>query len=191
WQDQRLRWNPEDFDGLSEIKVDPNVLWIPDLMSIQSAAMTLLFNSSLPVSLHHDGRITWKPRVILPIICSLNLHLFPFDEQNCRFELISWSHTELQVTLWFQEQVEELDLVPGLSLDAFDRNPAWDIKETHGRQYKVQHGCCIDRYWHLGIYIRLRRGSLFYIVNVLTPILGIYTVTLMSFCLPCESSEKI
>jgi len=31
WKDARLRWDPEDFGGVKELRVSPNRIWKPDI----------------------------------------------------------------------------------------------------------------------------------------------------------------
>ena len=32
WNNPFLRWNPDDYDGIKKILVDPNELWVPDIV---------------------------------------------------------------------------------------------------------------------------------------------------------------
>jgi hypothetical protein len=32
WKDSRLAWDPSEWDGVSQINIDANELWIPDVV---------------------------------------------------------------------------------------------------------------------------------------------------------------
>lgn len=32
WSDYKLRWNPEDFDNVTSIRVPSEMIWIPDIV---------------------------------------------------------------------------------------------------------------------------------------------------------------
>ena len=36
WNDPRLRWNPEDYDGQAVLRVPASEIWLPDLIPYNS-----------------------------------------------------------------------------------------------------------------------------------------------------------
>ena len=32
WKDEKMVWNPSDFNGLSKIRIPPDLIWRPDIV---------------------------------------------------------------------------------------------------------------------------------------------------------------
>ena len=32
WNDFQLRWNPKDYDGITQLRVAPDKIWLPDIV---------------------------------------------------------------------------------------------------------------------------------------------------------------
>ena len=32
WTDFQMQWNPKDYDGISQIRVAPDKIWLPDIV---------------------------------------------------------------------------------------------------------------------------------------------------------------
>ena len=48
-----------------------------------------------------------------------------------------------------------------------------------------------DIYTELSYTVHIRRRSLYYIFNIIIPCIMLSSLTLLTFCLPCHSREKI
>jgi hypothetical protein len=56
---------------------------------------TNLFGTLELIVLHSEGMINWAPRVCLEALCSLDLHLWPFDRHTCVFTVGTWAQEGL------------------------------------------------------------------------------------------------
>eukprot|EP00095_Tigriopus_kingsejongensis_P000407 maker-scaffold19_size710362-snap-gene-4.17 protein:Tk00407 transcript:maker-scaffold19_size710362-snap-gene-4.17-mRNA-1 annotation:"neuronal acetylcholine receptor subunit alpha-3" len=96
WNDSRLMWNPEDFNGISTFKIVSSELWIPDITlynsmgEMKSNLMSTRPHSDAIVS--HDGLITYVPPLTMTSMCSPNTTNWPWGEQNCTLIVGSWSY---------------------------------------------------------------------------------------------------
>lgn len=43
WTDEFLVWDPEEFDGINEISLSSDAIWIPDVIVTELYEMTKLF----------------------------------------------------------------------------------------------------------------------------------------------------
>ena len=59
--------------------------------------------------------------------------------------------------------------------------------ERHTKKY----ACCVELYPDVTFTIHMRRGSLFYIVNLIAPCFLIFLISFLGFFLPVESGEKV
>jgi hypothetical protein len=59
WNDPRLAWDPEEWDGINEISLDASQLWIPDIVLYngeQVSAPAIGFRDDLPKVSHMTRR---------------------------------------------------------------------------------------------------------------------------------------
>uniref|UniRef100_A0AC35TZR6 Neur_chan_LBD domain-containing protein n=1 Tax=Rhabditophanes sp. KR3021 TaxID=114890 RepID=A0AC35TZR6_9BILA len=90
WHDPALQWEPNDFDGQTQLIVPQKHLWIPKLFVYNSKDTKLMLNDNL-----FDARIqsTGDVKINIPqfvsCICRLSIELFPFDFQWCPVAIAS------------------------------------------------------------------------------------------------------
>ena len=87
---------PEEYGGLTSIKVKPAMIWVPDVVLYNSAnghfnLVPDISNTVIPHLFSH-GKVRWNVPVELTLSCSLNLEYFPFDYQTCHMKMGSWSY---------------------------------------------------------------------------------------------------
>jgi len=59
--------------------------------------------------------------------------------------------------------------------------------ERHEKFY----ACCVEPYPDVTFTIHMRRGSLFYVVNLIAPCFLIFLISFLGFFLPVESGDKV
>ena len=59
--------------------------------------------------------------------------------------------------------------------------------ERHEKFY----ACCVEPYPDVTFTIHMRRGSLFYVVNLIAPCFLIFVISFLGFFLPVESGDKV
>src|SRR5210317_1599883 len=95
WKDERLVWNPDDYDGVTEISCNANnefdrPVWTPDIYLYNTAEMPL---SNLDVSnaiVYHTGDVIWSRPGMVTSSCIFDLSDFSYDIQDCYFKYGSW-----------------------------------------------------------------------------------------------------
>ncbi|XP_020613156.1 neuronal acetylcholine receptor subunit beta-3-like [Orbicella faveolata] len=88
WNNPYLRWNPADYDGIQKILVDPNEIWVPDIVLENNADDEVVQAGHLEkfrswVLLKSDGNNTWLSPATFKSTCTLDVQFFPFDKQRC------------------------------------------------------------------------------------------------------------
>jgi len=59
------------------------------------------------------------------------------------------------------------------------------------QQHVRQYACCPEPYPDVTFTINMRRGSLFYVVNLIAPCFLIFLISFLGFFLPVESGDKV
>lgn len=70
-------------------------------------------------------------------------------------------------------------------------NGEWDLLEARIVRNVVIYSCCIEPFPDVTITIKIRRKTLYYMYNVVLPCMMMSVLTLLVFCLPPDSGEKI
>ena len=92
WTDYSLAWDPELWNNIGSINVDPSKVWRPDILLAayindgNSEHAGYMKRLKTDIILESDGSITWDARVVLKTKCQLDVHLYPNDQQKCTFK---------------------------------------------------------------------------------------------------------
>uniref|UniRef100_A0A8C6U131 Cholinergic receptor, nicotinic, beta 5b n=1 Tax=Neogobius melanostomus TaxID=47308 RepID=A0A8C6U131_9GOBI len=126
WNDYRLMWDPEEYEGIKKIRLPSQHIWLPDIVLYNNADGTyeVSFYSNAVVS--NNGEVNWLPPAIYKSACKIEVRDFPFDQQNCTLQFRSWTydHTEIDLIL----------LSDFASRDDFKPSGEWDIVSLPGRK---------------------------------------------------------
>lgn len=98
WQDCKLHWDPDDYQGISQIAFSSDKIWKPDT-SLMTADNPVLELSSGVVVLRYDGTVEWTTITTLKSYCPVDLLYYPFDIQRCQLKFVVWSYEGDQVYL--------------------------------------------------------------------------------------------
>ena len=99
WTDQRLRWDPSNYGGLNETRVnaepgEKHFIWTPDVQMYEDGNVRLYdsFKRDWCV-LTNMGEIEMVMKGILTVKFNMKLASFPYDEQNItlNFDLFHFS----------------------------------------------------------------------------------------------------
>ncbi|XP_032088317.1 neuronal acetylcholine receptor subunit alpha-5 [Thamnophis elegans] len=180
WVDVKLMWDPEDYAGITSIRVPSASLWIPDIVLYDNADGHFEGTSTKAI-VKHDGTIVWTPPANFKSSCTIDVTYFPFDLQNCSMKFGSWTYDGSQVDIILVD--EEVD-----KRDFFD-NGEWEIVTATGIRRNRTDGSC----WYPFITYSfiIRRLPLFYTLFLIVPCIGLSFLTILVFYLPAYEGEKI
>ncbi|XP_038070406.1 neuronal acetylcholine receptor subunit beta-2-like [Patiria miniata] len=179
WIDEYLSWDTHDF-AVPEMRIPSSKLWLPDVTLRNSADSVNFMLEDRQVRVKPSGEIEFRAFIVITSFCKINFAFFPYDEQSCQLKFRAWTYPREQVIF-----------IPGDEFNANDteEHGEWMISEMKGKveEYDEDHGSFSD----FVVSIALIRRPQFYVMNIIVPCLIIYCLTLFSFCLPCDSGEKI
>ncbi|GAV00794.1 hypothetical protein RvY_11594-2 [Ramazzottius varieornatus] len=183
WNDYNLVWNASDYGGLSDIRVNPEKVWRPDVLLYNSADENFDNSYHSNVVVYSTGDCVYIPPGIFKSTCKINITWFPFDEQHCTLKFGSWSYDGDKIDL--QLKKNEADL------QSFMSNGEWELIGAPARRNVITYACCPEPYVDVTFTIIIRRRVLFYVFNLMLPCALISSIALLGFCLPVESGEKL
>uniref|UniRef100_A0A8C2EXI3 Cholinergic receptor, nicotinic, beta 2 n=1 Tax=Cyprinus carpio TaxID=7962 RepID=A0A8C2EXI3_CYPCA len=180
WQDYRLTWNPDEFDGMKKVRLPSKHIWLPDVVLYNNAdgMYEVSFYSNAVVS--YDGSVFWLPPAIYKSACKIEVKHFPFDQQNCTLSFRSWTYDRTEVDLVLRADVA--------SMDDFTPSGEWDIIALPGRRNENPSD---PTYVDITYDFIIRRKPLFYTINLIIPCILITSLAILVFYLPSDCGEKM
>uniref|UniRef100_A0A3P9KLN6 5-hydroxytryptamine (serotonin) receptor 3B n=1 Tax=Oryzias latipes TaxID=8090 RepID=A0A3P9KLN6_ORYLA len=184
WRDEFLVWDPEEFDGINEISLSSDALWVPDV--IVSEFVKEGKSPPIPyVYVNSSGSVKNYRPIQAVLACSLEMYAFPFDKQNCSLTFRSWLHS-----------VNEIDLALWRSADAiandkreFMNDGEWELLSIPSQYRQISQDN--TDYSQIQFNLLIRRRPLLYVVGLLIPSIFLMLVDVVSFYLPLDSGMRI
>ena len=134
---------------------------------------------STRVQLSHDGTNTWLAPVMLRSKCKINVQFFPFDAQNCSLKFGSWTYDVTRVDV--EKENDTVDL------QKYIESGEWKLVAAPVRRNILKYTCCPQRYPDITFDFIIHRRSLFYLTNLILPLVVISCLIIFVFTLPPES----
>ncbi|CAF3382150.1 unnamed protein product [Rotaria sp. Silwood1] len=184
WFDEFLQWNPDDFNGIRRLNLPSKLIWLPDIVLYNNADEFSNSNiMQVNAMLIHNGSVFWPIPTRFKSTCQIDVTYFPYDEQECKLKFGSWTYNGYQVS------IEERNYA--IELSSYVPNGEWDLLDTSYQVNIVRYPCCPEPFPDITFYVRIRRRILYYLYSVVFPCVMLSILTLLVFCLPPESGEKI
>lgn len=134
------------------------------------------------VVLHHTGKNVWLAPVTFKSKCRIDIKYFPFDTQYCKMKFGSWTYDGFRVDI-----INESD---SADLDSYTESAEWDLVGVPAKRSVLKYFCCEEPFPDVTFSIIIRRRSLFYMMNLILPLVIITVLINVSFVLPAESGER-
>uniref|UniRef100_A0A8C7ZAJ8 Cholinergic receptor, nicotinic, alpha 4b n=1 Tax=Oryzias sinensis TaxID=183150 RepID=A0A8C7ZAJ8_9TELE len=183
WNDYKLRWNPEDYENVTSIRIPSEIIWRPDIVLYNNADGDFAVTHLTKAHLFYDGQIKWMPPAIYKSSCSIDVTFFPFDQQSCKMKFGSWTYDRAKIDLIsMASDVDQMD---------YWESGEWVIVNAVGKYNTKKYECCAEIYADITYYFIIRRLPLFYTINLIIPCLLISCLTVLVFYLPSQCGEKI
>ena len=135
------------------------------------------FKNDFKVLVGNDGFVIWEFGGIFITRCDIHMELYPYDAQSCELILGLWMYTDTFVNISV--------LNPLLNHKSFE-NSLWQLEaNTFTNQDRV-----FESYANARFAYTFKRKPLYYIVNLILPIIFLLIIAMGVFWLPAESGEK-
>lgn len=183
WHDTNLKWNPVEYGNITVISMLSSRVWVPDIILYSSADDS--FDPTSPVNLLIDntGMISYLPPGMFKSNCIIEIYEFPFDEQVCTLKFGSWTLETTTVDMKNKSSTAQLD--------SYVANGEWHLSHVVSYPKRIKYECCPQIYPFVMFDIHLRRRTLYFIFNFVFPCVLISFMSILGFCLPPDSGEKI
>ncbi|XP_059147495.1 neuronal acetylcholine receptor subunit alpha-2-like [Physella acuta] len=185
WQDVLLRWDVEEYDNITDVRIPSSNIWLPDILLYNFADDRLQEQRNALVVVNHNGALLWMPQAILRSSCAFDTLYFPFDEQTCVLKFGSWTYNGFKLDIHFISGRQQFELTD------YIENNEWTIIENSGHRNIKKYTCCPEPYPDLKFKLVLRRRVAFYTFILIMPCALLSLLTMVIFWVPPESPAKL
>lgn len=184
WSDFRLKWNSSTYGGIKSFVTSSKKVWLPDITLYNNANDNYDKEKEeyYGLTINSNGNIGWFYPTIFKSSCTIDVTYFPFDDQKCILKFGSWSYHGLSLDIFHTG--------PG-DIEAFTDNGEWVLVAMPVTKFITKYRCCPEPYPFITYNVVIRRRTMYYILNFLTPCVLMSALTILGFFLPVESGERM
>ncbi|XP_015772288.1 PREDICTED: neuronal acetylcholine receptor subunit alpha-7-like [Acropora digitifera] len=183
WNDFRLEWNSSNYGEITSFVTSSKNLWLPDVTLYNNANDN--YNKEKEeyygLTINSTGDVGWFYPTIFKSSCTIDVTYFPFDDQKCVLKFGSWSYNALSLNISHNG--------PG-DTEAFTDNGEWVLVGMPVRRFVTKYRCCPELYPFITYDIIIRRRTIYYILNFLTPCVLVFPI-LKSICQWCANALRV
>ena len=182
WMDSFLNWNLDRYSSIERVSVRVKDIWTPDLVLQDSfGKLGELGYKDGNAVVENTGMVTVWPYSTYTVACRMSIVQFPFDEQKCSFIFLSWTNTA---------SVLKLKNASGkVTLERYSESGEWKLLDGDMHYQSSEYEG--EQYDKVSFDLHLRRKPLYYVMNVMIPVLSISLLNLFCFLLPSEDGERV
>ncbi|XP_075241423.1 acetylcholine receptor subunit beta-like 2 isoform X2 [Convolutriloba macropyga] len=188
WKDDFLQWDPKEYEDLKTVYINPNRLWIPDIVIANREDKNPIIEevTQILAAVSYNGMVSWFKPMSVCVQCEMNTRNFPWDRQTCMFAIGSFNYFDRDIQLNLVSISEGVNLIehPEWSLVSTKPDKKWIPVFDHvTNQVRDKHGIYFE--------VDFVRKPRFYVIIIVIPTILISLVSMFVFLLPNSSSEKI
>ncbi|CAG0889884.1 unnamed protein product [Cyprideis torosa] len=179
WQDERLAFGDER-DVLTLPADFSDHIWVPDTF-FPNDKHSFLHDVTEPNKMIHlrgDGSITYGMRFTATMSCTMDLHYFPQDSQNCSVEVESYGYTVQDLVFFWKD--------PGVY--GFDGADVSQFSVTKYRTLETNTATGTGTYQRMKLTFKLRRNLGYFLFQTYLPLGLIVMLSWVSFWINHEAT---
>ncbi|XP_075948922.1 5-hydroxytryptamine receptor 3A-like [Anarhichas minor] len=185
WHNEYISWDPNEFCGINNVSLPAEILWKPDL-TIEEMTEKDKAPPSPYLTINDKGAVEVHNDQVLVSTCRMHIYKFPFDIQRCNLSFKSVVHTARDIRLQPSDNSSE---ATEWSRELMRTQYEWlfinmTVTANNASDMVVGHDMIIYT-------ITMKRRSILYIVNFLTPVLFFLCLDLASFLISDTGGEKL
>ncbi|XP_070561149.1 acetylcholine receptor subunit alpha-1-B-like [Ptychodera flava] len=177
WNDEYLRWYPENYGDVQRIVLPSSEIWIPDIRLYNNVDDSVdNYAANILASVYYDGNATlsWRP-IFAEVACRVSVQPFPLDTQVCELPYGSWMYDNRQIVV--KQRHLEMNISEFAAVGEFYMTNSTSMLTTHsgkdGRMYSL-----------VKFLFVLERKSVLYATCYILPCIVISLMMTLSFIIP-------
>ena len=139
------------------------------------------FRDDFRVSLSYTGKVSWSFGGLFETTCHIDTDLYPYDSHSCSIVFENWAYD--METVQLESASDEIEM------ELFQENGIWKYTDTF--VYTIQRESQGKLYPQIAFTVTWQRKPLYYMVNIMTPIILVLIISLLVFWLPPGAGQKV
>ncbi|XP_046581900.1 acetylcholine receptor subunit delta-like [Haliotis rubra] len=178
WIDQNLAWNTTEYDGIENVTISADYVWIPSVVIPNGIDNVVPTSAQSPV-IYSEGVGMLLLFESFKTSCQIDISLYPFDQQRCSVLFMPVNGYTLEVSRSsFGERLPSF----------FIENSEWELVDILAKVKDVEMTSVTN---FASFEFLLKRKSMFYIVSIILPMTLLSLLNACVFLLPPDSGEKM
>ncbi|XP_025412104.1 acetylcholine receptor subunit alpha-like 1 [Sipha flava] len=187
WNDDRLTWNPDDYDQIGNIMVEPHEIWYPDFRAYNNLGVDVE-RGNTHAMINSTGHVLWVPPIRYRVHCKMDMARWPYDVHTGYLKVGSWVYNSKVINMTGTAPLHEIMAVSPY--------PEWQILRISSEKFTRIYPCCPDDpYEHVEYNVTIGReirehGTATFALIIL-PVLSTALLNLLVFCIPPDDKSKL
>merc|ERR1712038_483210 len=149
WDDDYLRWDPEEYSGLSRLELPPSKVWTPDIFLFNDA--TGRFSADMAMDspwlvVTSEGHVRWIPPLVVKPMCDFTTD-WKTGVQPCELKFGSWVNNSARLDL--------INTIDRMDLAGYTGNRRWKLDSTAAERHETFYDCCPESFMDLTYTINI------------------------------------
>jgi hypothetical protein len=156
WTDEYLRWDPREYDNITELRIPPSELWKPDIALYTASPVQTLFPvAQTETIVYNNGMVLWVPPYTMSSRCPIPFRNYVSVSRTfveCNIRMGSWTYSGKLVDL--QLSTDKVDLT-----NFQDYNHEWKLVKIVSNRESKLYPCCVDEYPLVNFNVTLKKRN--------------------------------
>ncbi|XP_077387291.1 5-hydroxytryptamine receptor 3A isoform X2 [Festucalex cinctus] len=186
WKNDFLKWKPSDFCNITQFSIPKSMLWTPDINIQEDASDSGSIQKSNYLTVFANGMLKMTARQRLTSTCTLNLYIFPFDQQNCNITFSAMNTHDQAIQLG---TVRGDEYITNISEQSMVTHGEWSLMHlevltnvTSGEKPKIS---------NLIYKVTIQRKPMLYVVIFIIPLCYLLVLDVASYFVGEGRGEKL
>ncbi|XP_060587921.1 neuronal acetylcholine receptor subunit alpha-6-like [Ruditapes philippinarum] len=180
WKYETFTWNSSEFGEADSFIISAGSVWTPDV-TYQNAYRENIGvdkRTGSKVTIKNEGMAVWNTGANLQTGCNVDIKKYPFDTQICKIILGKTTYSDSQESL--------RSVKNKMAIQMTEENNEWLIVDTN-----IKYITRRPYLTYIEIQIILERRYLYYVLNVIIPVVMLSMMNVFTFKLPSSCGERI
>ncbi|XP_071825023.1 neuronal acetylcholine receptor subunit beta-2-like isoform X2 [Apostichopus japonicus] len=189
WRDERLTWNPNDFEGVLCVVVYFDEIWTPRILlsnAMSFEGLQVVSANRGTILLYCDGTVFLGTSFVQCTQCAMKFRNFPFDTQSCQLVFSPENQSKQQINFTASDPRMPSSIVSNewdfVGFSSYNNEHINTFVESDESSYISTFGI---------FSFQLKRDPNYYITTIVIPSTLLCLMSYATFLAPPDSGERI